>query len=149
MKRILIPALFLLLILSGCSKGDEGQQVIEEFLTLRSQLYEHQEEVVKLMDNMTVEGELQEGSDEILSEMKSKVDEDAFDRLLGNRMIIDEPLLFGNYVKSEIKNIDFKPVKSDGEASVIQVDYDESLYLDDKQEVTTHHKEEYTLVKKD
>src|SRR5699024_8965796 len=104
MKKLL---LLLLVLLVGCTHASEEQQVIEEFLSLKSDLYQHQEEVMKTMST-TNDLEKSEKNEDVFSEIKSKVDEDAFERLLANRMIIDEPLLSGKYDKSEIKDIKIK-----------------------------------------
>lgn len=150
-KRVVTLSLLMLLVLTACAKTDGKQAVIEEFLTLQSELYHHQEEVIELMEEMALDNNLnqEQVNQELLSDIKSKVDDEAFDRLLANRMIFDESLLFGDYDKAKIKNINIAPLSSDEEKVLYQVSYDQELYKGESLEESHHFEKEFTLISRE
>lgn len=148
MKKLL---LFLLVMLVGCSHVNKEQQVIGEFLSLKSELYQHQEEVADLMETMPMTDDFKQDdrNEHVLSNIKSKVDEEAFERLLANRMIIDESLMSGKYDKSEIHDTKITSIDSEEDNAVYYVTYREDLFKGGQKRTSQNKKFGFTLVKRD
>ena len=145
----LLVLVLLIFFLAACGRGEEENEVIGLFLRARADLYQEKDKYVKEMQKyassqMPLEGEKEkEGA---LDKLKAYFVEGAFDPMIANGKLLDEDVFQENLDKVQVENIQYKPIKEEGDRKEMDVTY-EKVKIQDGKETREKRGEIFSLKK--
>ena len=124
--------------------------MIGPFLRARADLYQEKDKYVKAMQKyassqMPLEGEKEEEGS--LDKLKVYFAEGAFDPMIANGKLLDEDFFQENLDKVQVENIQYKPLKEEGDRKEMDVTYEKVKTQDGKE--TREKREEIFSLKKE
>ncbi len=151
MKKIIYIICFVFVVIFFVFYFTENkeEQIISEFINYRADLYTCHNELENLLKAKLNETENSKDLEDILKNVKANVDDEAFERLIKDRFIINTEMLSGKYDEAKIYNIEYNLVSKDENKIVYNVKYKEDLFLNEKQEKSIEYDLRVRLEKKD
>ncbi len=146
----LLIVVLVILFLAACGRGEEENEVIGPFLRTRADLYQEKDKYVKAMQEvassqMPLEGEKEEEG--ALDKLKAYFAEGAFDPMIANGKLLDEDFFQEDLDKVQVENIQYKPLKEEGDRKEMDVTYEKVKTQDGKE--TKEKREEIFSLKKE
>ena len=142
-----------LLFLVACGRGTEENEVIGPFLRARADLYQESDQIVAYLQEITSSqmppaGEKEEASSlDALDKLEPYLTQEAYDGLLGNRKLLEDDFFKENLDKVQVENIQYKPLKEEGDRKEMDVTYDKVKTREGKEE--REKREEIFILKKE
>lgn len=144
-KRIIILFILIIIILTSVlyyifnNRRNDYWHTVESFFEEKSSLYEKQEEIRDILedpDSLSEDNGIYTIEDEKLSQVlgniKSLLSEDAFNKILASRYLIDSNLMSGSYDKGKIDIISYDKITENDTSARYRIDYTERLYYKNK-----------------
>ncbi len=146
----LLVLVLLIFFLAACGRGEEENEVIGPFLRARADLYQGKDKYVKAMQKYTssqmpLEGQKEEEG--ALDKLKVYFAEGAFDPMIANGKLLDEDFFQEDLDKVQVENIQYKPIKKEGDHKEMDVTYEKVKTQDGKE--TREKREEIFSLKKE
>lgn len=150
-KSYLVIFILGLFFLVACAGGTEENEVIGPFLRARADLYQESDQIVTYLQEITSSqmppsGE-KVGSLEALDKLEPYLTQEAYDGLLGNRKLLEDDFFKENLDKVQVENIQYKPLKEEGDRKEMDVTYDKVKTREGKEE--REKREEIFILKKE
>lgn len=150
-KSYLVIFILGLFFLGACAGGTEENDVIGPFLRARADLYQESDQIVTYLQEITSSqmppaGE-EVGSLEALDKLKPYLTQEAYDGLLGNRKLFEDDFFKEDLDKVQVENIQYKPLKEEGDRKEMDVTYDKVKTREGKEE--REKREEIFILKKE
>lgn len=145
----LLVLVLLIFFLAACGRGEENE-VIGPFLRARADIYQEKDKYVKEMQEVASSQMPLEGKKEkewVLDKLEVYFAEGAFDRLIANGKLLDEDFFQEDLDKVQVKNIQYKPIKEEGDRKELDVTYEKVKTKDGKE--TREKREEIFSLKKE
>lgn len=145
----LLIVVLVILFLAACGRSQEDE-VIGPFLRARADFYKEKDKYVKEMQKyassqMPLEGEKEEEG--ALDKLKVYFAEGAFDPMIANGKLLDEDFFQEDLDKVQVENIQYKPIKKEGDRKEMDVTYEKVKTQDGKE--TREKREEIFSLKKE
>ena len=149
----MVIVLLLGLLFVGCQKEEE-KMILSSFLEKMEMLYQYSDKLLEDATTISLEGdgassEMDSEVSKIMNDIKGYMDEETFQRLISNRMIIESDMVSGKVDKGKIKDLTIKEVSGTDEEKTFQLTYVEDLYSKDQLLETKERSSEFTLKKDD
>lgn len=146
----LLILVILIFFLAACGRKEKENEVIGPFLRARPDLYQEKDKYVKTMQEvassqMPLEGEKEEEG--ALDKLKVYFAEGAFDPMIANGKLLDEDFFQEDLDKVQVENIQYKPLKEEGDHKEMNVTYEKVKTQDGKE--TREKREEIFSLKKE
>ena len=150
-KSYLVIFILGLFFLVACAGGTEENDVIGPFLRARADLYQKSDQIVTYLQEITSSqmppaGE-EVGSLEALDKLEPYLTQEAYDGLLGNRKLLEDDFFKEDLDKVQVENIQYKPLKEEGDRKEMDVTYDKVKTREGKEE--REKREEIFILKKE
>ncbi|WP_072469903.1 hypothetical protein [Urinicoccus massiliensis] len=150
-KSYLVIFILGLFFLVACAGRTEENEVIGPFLRARADLYQKSDQIVAYLQEITSSqmppaGE-EVGSLEALDKLEPYLTQEAYDGLLGNRKLLEDDFFKEDLDKVQVENIQYKPLKEEGDRKEMDVTYDKVKTREGKEE--REKREEIFILKKE